>query len=217
MVCRRDNRQEDPRRVPDTQHEEGNPLRSGPVGRRGLAAGLLKELGRCGTQVLLIRAGHGQPGLAGVARLAEPTVHLLCATKRRALVDEDTSDAERITKVHAGHGGQTVNKVSAHPDRCRILAVDGVDEAILLRQQARGHARVKDEDGKGEQVAQGHGSAGRRESAKGRGYPVVKGDESMSLVDIELACVTIPQASLRKIKLLIGPRGPKTNSLAVSN
>lgn len=59
------------------------------------------------------------------------------------MVDHSAADHESIAEMHAGHGGEGVDKVAAHPDRGCFVVAHRVEEAIFRRKEAWRHARVK--------------------------------------------------------------------------
>ncbi len=71
------------------------------------------------------------------------------------MVDHGAADHEGIAKMHTGHGGERINKISTHPDRGRSVVAHGVKETIFRRKQARRHAGVKGKGEEGEEVGKG--------------------------------------------------------------
>lgn len=184
--CRHD-RQQDPAGIEHTRDEEGDAclgrsLASAAVVILGLRQQIGSRLGA--SEVLLIR--QREPSLALRPGLAITAVDLLDATQGCTLVDKNASDAESISKMHTWHSCQSVHKVSTHPNRCGVLAVDGIDEAILWGKQARWHAGVEDEDHESKQVAQGHGPTSDRESGESGRHVVVERDEAKTQATVSI-------------------------------
>ena len=59
------------------------------------------------------------------------------------MVDHGAADDERIAEMHAGHGGERVDEIAAHPDRGCFVVADGVQKPIFRRKEARWHAGVE--------------------------------------------------------------------------
>lgn len=74
------------------------------------------------------------------------------------MVDHGAADDEGVAEMHAGHGGEGVDKVAAHPDRGRFVVTDGVEEPVFRGQQARRHAGVEGEGQECEEVGEGEGT-----------------------------------------------------------
>lgn len=49
-----------------------------------------------------------------------------CASEETGVVDHGAADDEGIAEVHAGHGGEGIDEVAAHPDGGRFVVADGV-------------------------------------------------------------------------------------------
>jgi hypothetical protein len=104
---------------------------------------------------------------------------LECAPEEPRVVDERHADAETVAKVHAGHGGELVHVLAAHPDGLGVVVAHRVEEAIFGGEQARRHARVDDEGQEGEEVCEGQGAPGGCEGGEGGCDVVVPGDEAV--------------------------------------
>lgn len=72
------------------------------------------------------------------------------------MVYERTSNAKAVSEMHAGHGSQGIDIPPRHPHRLCIVAVDCVQEAVLLRQKARRHYWAEDESQERHEVGQRH-------------------------------------------------------------
>lgn len=100
------------------------------------------------------------------------------AAEEARVVNQGHSNAERVSKVHRGHGCQRVDIFAAHPDALRIIVSHSVEETILLRKQPRRHAGVDDKGNKGTEICECHCSAGDGEGIEGRSNVVVPADEA---------------------------------------
>lgn len=81
------------------------------------------------------------------------------------MVEHSTADDKGVAKVHRGHSGQRVDKITAHPDTGSVVMANGVQEAVLPRKEARWHAGIYGEGHEGEEVGKSKGAA---DSGKGR-------------------------------------------------
>lgn len=72
--------------------------------------------------------------------------------KDPGMVDHGDADAEGISEVHRGHGGEGIHVVSLHPHRLGVVAADAVEESVLRGEKTRRHAWVEDKDAEGEEV-----------------------------------------------------------------
>ena len=61
------------------------------------------------------------------------------------VVQHRAANHKGIAEMHAGHGGEGIDIVSAHPDAGGVIMADRIEEAVFGREQARGHARIKGE------------------------------------------------------------------------
>jgi hypothetical protein len=101
------------------------------------------------------------------------------APEEPRVVDERHADAEAVAKVHAGHGGELVHVLAAHPHRLGVVVAYRVEEAVFGREQPRRHAWVDDEGQEGEEVCEGQRTPGGGEGGEGGCDVVVPGDEAV--------------------------------------
>ena len=103
-----------------------------------------------------------QPNEA-VDRFPEPRLFRLSLfqgpSEDARVVNHGAADDKGVAKMHAGHGGERVDKVAAHPYRGGLVVAYRVEESIFRRKQARRHARVKGKGQKGEEIGKGEGAA----------------------------------------------------------
>ena len=100
-------------------------------------------------------------------------------------MEEGAADDDGVAAVHGGHCGEGVDEPAHHPQAGGFAVVDGVEEAVLRRQHARGHAGVQREDDEGEEVGQGQGAADGGERGVARRDVVVPGDEADGAGDVD--------------------------------
>lgn len=186
-----DDAQQDKGRVADAGDQEQDAGHGGALA--ALLLGLLQErrleVGRLNVVVLLLLGGH----FLLWRRLGGPVAGAPAAQKGQAaplahepaLVDEDAADAEGVSEMHAGHGGQLVDVLAAHEDAGGVLGIDRVDEAKLLGQQARRHARVDGKGEKGKHVEQRHGAADGAEARVVGRHVVVVGNKAHGAGDVD--------------------------------
>ena len=80
-------------------------------------------------------------------------------SKDTGVVEHGAADDERIAEVHAGHGGEGIDEVAAHPDGGRFVVAHGIQETVFRGKKARGHAGVQGKGQEGEKVGEGEGTA----------------------------------------------------------
>lgn len=146
MVCGRDNRRQEQRRVEKTQ------------------------------------GGPGQLGDLALAHLAG----LEAVPEDARVENEGAADGEGVGEVYRRHGGQAVDVLARHPHALGVVVADGVEEAVLVGQEARGGAGVEDEGEEGEEVGEVHGAAYGGESFEGRGGVVVPRNEADGARNVDL-------------------------------
>lgn len=106
------------------------------------------------------RVGEGEQYIEESPRLRlAPLAWLEGFAQHAGVVHHRASDEERISEMHRGHGGERVDVVAFHPDALSVVVADGVQEAVFLRQEPGWHARVADEDNKGKEIRECHGSS----------------------------------------------------------
>lgn len=90
------------------------------------------------------------------ARIAHPNKYIHAFPERRladlpllegapedaGMVEHGAADDEGVPEMHAGHRGEGVDVVAAHPDAGRVVVANGIEEAIFGREKAGRHARV---------------------------------------------------------------------------
>lgn len=107
-------------------------------------------------------------------------ISLVAATENTRMMPDGQSNNEAVPEVHTRHGGQRIHVVPTHPNALSVVVADGVEETVFWRQQARGHAWVKGESDKGEEIGQCQRAANVGKCCVGRGDIVVPGNKAAS-------------------------------------
>lgn len=67
------------------------------------------------------------------------------APEDSCVVEHGAPNDKGVPEMHARHGGQGIDKVAGHPDRCGVVMTDGVQEAEFRWEETRWHARIESE------------------------------------------------------------------------
>lgn len=94
------------------------------------------------------------------------------------MVHQHRADAERVPEVQRGKGSELVEELIGRVDRLGVFAADGVEEAVLLGEEAGRHARVCREGDEAQEVGQAHHATGGGELFVRRGRVVVPREEA---------------------------------------
>lgn len=101
------------------------------------------------------------------------------AAENARVVHENGADAERVTKVQRGERRQLVEELIGSVYGLGVLVTDRVEEAVLLGQQTRRHARVCCKDAEADNIGKAHHATGGGELGVGRRGIVVPGEEAI--------------------------------------
>lgn len=94
------------------------------------------------------------------------------------VVEEGTADHKGVGEVETGHGGKLIHGFAVNPDTFGVILANGVEEVVGVGEETRRHARVYTENGKCEEVAEGHGAADKGKGIGVGGFMIIPGDES---------------------------------------
>lgn len=128
------------------------------------------------------------------------------------VVQERAADAEGVAEVHARHRCEAVDVLAAHPDRLRVVVADGVEEAVLFRQEPGWHAGVEDEDYECEEVGEGHGATDGGEGRMRGRQSVVPSNETDRTGDVD-ECIHLVEDGER---ILVTVHEPLLNVLLLN-